>query len=75
MEQCFTAVPRNPSTALGLTALNPPKQREDDHNQEDQSNPAKRVIAPAGAVGPGGKRSDEEKDENEYQDGSHRIFN
>ena len=41
--------------------LDPSRKDEDDHYQQDQSEAAGRVIAPASAMGPGGESTDQEK--------------
>jgi hypothetical protein len=52
------AVPR-----LWSRRLDSSHQHEDQDNDEDETDTTRRVIAPAGAVGPGGKSSDQQQDQ------------
>jgi len=47
-------------------------QNKDEHHDQDRSEGAGREIAPAGAMGPGRERSDEQQDENDEEDCSER---
>ena len=46
----------------------------DKKNHQDQSDHARRTIAPAAAVGPGGERSEQDQDQNDDKDRRQRCY-
>jgi hypothetical protein len=54
---------------LGLP-LEPPHQYKDKKDEQDYAETTGRIHAPSRAVGPGGKRTDQENDENDEEKSS-----
>ena len=66
----FRANRRNRCAKLGARSLDPPQEDEDENDDEDQPEAARRIVAPAGAIGPGRQRADENKNQDNQQNGS-----
>jgi len=54
-----------------LQELQPAHQQKNDQDQQNQSQTAARVVAPSGAVGPGGKRSHYQQKHDDQENQSH----
>jgi hypothetical protein len=54
-----------------LRHLHATSQSQNDDDQQDQTESAAGVVAPSGAVWPGGKRTKQQQDQNHQQDCSH----
>ena len=50
--------------------LDPAEEDEDENDDEDQPEAARRIVAPAGAIGPRRQRADENKNQDNQQNGS-----
>lgn len=57
-----------------MEALQPTHEQENDEDQENQSQPAARVISPSGAVRPGGECSDNQQEQDDQQNQSHVVL-
>ena len=62
-------VPRM-SQCLRSLVLDPAEEDEDENDDEDQPQAARRIVAPAGAIGPRRQRADENKNQDDQQNGS-----
>src|SRR5262245_40584250 len=68
---CISSDEKRPGSA-SLRCLDPSDQQQDDKDQHDETYPSGRVIAPAAAVGPGGKGANQHQDEHDQKYGSKR---
>jgi len=56
-----------------VPSLNPSQERQKDDDQQNQTQPTARVVAPAAAVGPGRECTQQQQNQNHNQDGCHEI--
>src|SRR5262249_19282619 len=58
-----------PASALALYSS---KQKQDDDDHQHEAQPSRGVIAPAGAIGPGGEGTDEKQNQDDDQNSPER---
>src|ERR1043165_5421454 len=54
--------------------LDAAQQQKGDHDEQDEAESPARVVAPAAAVGPGGRGPDEQKYQDDNQDQRHNVY-